>query len=73
MLHFKRSTGGQEFFCRKKRSLSVMGALMESKQTVIPLMLNDKGDGLLQVPVTITTGSCIVAPGVDLDIVDGMV
>jgi hypothetical protein len=73
MLRFKRSPGGREFFRGKKPSLSVTGALTESKRTVAPLMQNEEGDGLLQVPATIPTGSCIVVPGVDLDIVDGMV
>jgi hypothetical protein len=72
MLRFKRSPRGREFFRRKNFSASVAGAVTESKWTVVPSMQNGEGGGLLQVPAGIPTGSCIVAPGVDWEVVDGM-
>ena len=60
---FKRSARGREFFRRKKISASATGTLTKRK---------NRGGGLLQVPATILTGSCIVAAEVDWEAVDGM-
>jgi hypothetical protein len=58
---FKRSSRGREFFHRKKIS------------SVTDTITKPKNGGGLQVPAAIPTGvSCIVAAGVDWEVVDGM-
>lgn len=62
MRRFKRSPRGREFFHRKKIS------------SVKDVIAKPKNGGGLQVPVTIPMGdSCVVAAGVDWEVVDGMV
>jgi hypothetical protein len=63
MRRFKRSSRGRELFHRKKISSSVTDAITKPK---------NEGRGLSQVPATILIGSCIVAAGVDWEVVDGM-
>ena len=62
MRRFKKATRGREFFRRKKISASVTDAITKRKN----------GGGLLQVPATILSASCIIAAEVDWEVVDGM-
>jgi hypothetical protein len=66
MRRFKKATRGREFFRRKKISAYVTASDTITKRK--------NGGGLLQVPATILSGSCIIAaePEVDWEVVDGM-